>query len=137
MHTLGLGDAPLNVLCICVHVAKQDNGLQVASTEHCSHFSDWVRELRSYLRDGSNMLVRSALLQTSFIVVTVAMARLGAATLAAHQIVLQVWLLTSYVVDGFAAAGTVLGSRLSGRKDNDPQCLKCAPLHGLGKSASP
>ncbi len=35
------------------------------------------------------------------------------AALAAHQIVAQLWLLTSYVTDGFAVAGTVLGSRLS------------------------
>jgi len=39
--------------------------------------------------------------------------RLGTATLAAHQVVAQLWMLTSYVVDGFAVAGTVLGSRLA------------------------
>ena len=38
---------------------------------------------------------------------------MGTAALAAHQIVAQLWLLTSYVTDGFAVAGTVLGSRLA------------------------
>ena len=41
---------------------------------------------------------------------------MGTAALAAHQIVAQLWLLTSYVTDGFAVAGTVLGSRLLHRR---------------------
>jgi hypothetical protein len=36
-----------------------------------------------------------------------------------------VLLLTSYIVDGFAAAGTVLGSRLGDAKADNPQSLKC------------
>ena len=49
---------------------------------------------------------------TFFLAMAVA-GRLGTATLAAHQVVAQLWMLTSYVVDGFAVAGTVLGSRLA------------------------
>lgn len=44
--------------------------------------------------------------------------RLGTAALAAHQVVGQLWLLTSYAVDGFAVAGTVLGSRLAEHLDS-------------------
>jgi hypothetical protein len=47
----------------------------------------WASELRSYLRDGSNMLVRSTLLQSTFVVVTVCVSRMGASALAAHQVV--------------------------------------------------
>ena len=52
-------------------------------------------------------------MQATFFIALAVAARLGTATLAAHQIVAQLWLLTSYVTDGFAVAGTVLGSRLS------------------------
>lgn len=72
------------------------------------------------------MLVRSTLLQATFVVVTVCVARLGSSTLAAHQVISQMWLLTSYVVDGFAAAGTVLGSRLGALKAAHPSGLRCA-----------
>lgn len=52
-------------------------------------------------------------LQATFFIALAVASRLGTAALAAHQIVAQLWLLTSYVTDGFAVAGTVLGSRLS------------------------
>ena len=51
--------------------------------------------------------------QATFFIALAVASRLGTAALAAHQIVAQLWLLTSYVTDGFAVAGTVLGSRLS------------------------
>ena len=52
-------------------------------------------------------------MQATFFIALAVASRLGTAALAAHQIVAQLWLLTSYVTDGFAVAGTVLGSRLS------------------------
>lgn len=66
--------------------------------------------------------------------------RLGTASLAAHQVVAQLWLLTAYVVDGFAVAGTVIGSRLAAREDaaslrhamHDPRYS--IPLHCLYKT---
>ena len=39
-------------------------------------------------------------------------------SLAAHSILSQLWILISYVVDGFAAAGIVLGSRLAAHAHN-------------------
>ena len=48
---------------------------------------------------------------TFFLALSVA-GQLGTASLAAHQVVAQLWLLPAYVVDAFAVAGTVLGSRL-------------------------
>ena len=54
-------------------------------------------------------------MQATFFIALAAASRMGTAALAAHQIVAQLWLLTSYVTDGFAVAGTVLGSRLAHR----------------------
>ena len=51
--------------------------------------------------------------QATFFIALAVASRMGTAALAAHQIAAQLWLLTSYVTDGFAVAGTVLGSRLS------------------------
>lgn len=54
-----------------------------------------------------------AFVQATFFIALAVASRLGTSALAAHQIVAQLWLLTSYVTDGFAVAGTVLGSRLA------------------------
>ena len=58
-------------------------------------------------------------MQATFFIALAVASRMGTAALAAHQIVAQLWLLTSYVTDGFAVAGTVLGSRLSHER-HDP-----------------
>lgn len=72
-----------------------------------------------------------ALMQVTFFLAMAVSGRLGTATLAAHQVVAQLWLLTSYVVDGFAVAGTVLGSRLApigpGAQSKDPKCVLHTP----------
>ncbi|KAK9808803.1 hypothetical protein WJX72_004017 [[Myrmecia] bisecta] len=72
-----------------------------------------VTDLLEFIRDGGNMMLRSALLQATFFIALAAASQLGTAQLAAHQIVAQLWLLTAYAVDGVANAGTVLGSRLA------------------------
>lgn len=69
--------------------------------------------LLDFVSDGLNMFVRSMILQLTFFMALVAASRLGTPFLAAHSIVSQLWSLISYVVDGFAAAGIVLGSRLA------------------------
>ena len=65
--------------------------------------------------DSVNVLLRSLLLSGSVLAITVASSPLGAAALSAHAIILQLWMITSYVVDGFADVGTMIGSRLLGR----------------------
>jgi Na+-driven multidrug efflux pump len=69
----------------------------------------------SFLADGASMFARSFLLQGTFFgAMVVASRELGPAGLAAHNVVCQLWMLSSYVVDGFATAGTVCGARLVG-----------------------
>ena len=68
-----------------------------------------------FLVDGLSMFVRSFLLQGTFFGAMIVVSReLGPSGLAAHNVVCQLWLVSSYVVDGFATAGTVLGSKLVG-----------------------
>jgi len=69
----------------------------------------------SFVKDGSSMLLRSLALQSSFFVAAIVAARLpDPEALAAYGIVVQLWMLTSYLTDGFANVGTMLGGRLYG-----------------------
>ena len=69
----------------------------------------------SFAADGASMFARSFLLQGTFFgAMVVASRELGPAGLAAHNVVCQLWMLSSYVVDGFATAGNVCGARLVG-----------------------
>ena len=69
-----------------------------------------------YLRASSNMIIRSTLLSASVWALAVVVGNLpsGTATpgLGAHAVVLSLWMATSYVCDGFADAGTMLGAKL-------------------------
>lgn len=67
------------------------------------------------------MFARTCILQLTFVLALAAAARLGTAALAAHGVVGQLWVVLSYLVDGFAAAGIVLGSRLAGCVGGPPR----------------
>ncbi|GBG32937.1 Protein DETOXIFICATION 42 [Hondaea fermentalgiana] len=73
-----------------------------------------AHRLVAYWRSAANMLIRSFLLAGSLWVLAVLASRLGPTELAAHQVLLQLWTLTSYLADGFADVGTMLGSKLLG-----------------------
>ena len=44
---------------------------------------------------------------------------LGTSALAAHQIAIALWMITSYVCDGFADVGTMVGAKLLGSSKPD------------------
>ena len=88
--------------------------------------------LASLARDSLNVLIRSLLLSSSVLTLTVASAPLGTATLNASAIVLQLWMLTSYFVDGFADVGTMVGSRLLGAGESRALRTLTAILAALG-----
>eukprot|EP00037_Helgoeca_nana_P035676 m.426291 g.426291 ORF g.426291 m.426291 type:complete len:496 (-) comp57342_c0_seq1:108-1595(-) len=70
---------------------------------------------RSYLSQSGNMMVRSLMLQGAvFALYVVASRENGTTALTAHQVIAQLWGLTSYVCDGFADVGTMLASKLIG-----------------------
>ena len=74
-----------------------------------SHFWDFVS-------DGAAMLVRSLALQATFFASALIAGRLPGSgeALAAHGVVLQLWMLTSYIADGFANVGTLVGGKYFG-----------------------
>jgi len=70
-----------------------------------------------FLRDASDMMIRSLALQSSVWSMSIMAARLGTDALAAHHVAMMVWMLTSYVIDGFADLATMIGSVQLGRGD--------------------
>lgn len=59
-------------------------------------------------RNGSLIAVRTAMLLIAFTVAAARATRIGAEQIAAHQIVMQVWLLAAMLADAFAIAGQAM-----------------------------
>ena len=75
--------------------------------------SEYEEKSKKDFEDALNMFARSVLLQSSFfIAVIVASRKLPIEGLAGHHLTAQLWLVCSYIVDGFATIGTIYGSRL-------------------------
>ena len=87
---------------------------------------------KDYVQASGNMMVRSLLLSASVWSLTLTAGRLGSATLGAHQLVLQLWMLTSLVCDGFADAGTMLGSKMIGAGHQGAFARLCRRLIAYG-----
>jgi len=68
-------------------------------------------------RNGTLVTLRTAFLLVAFTVAASTATRLGAESIAAHQIVVQFWLLASMIADAYAIAGQVLVGESVGRSD--------------------
>jgi putative MATE family efflux protein len=83
---------------------------------------------------GRDLLLRSAVLQVSFLVAAGVVARDGAARLGAHQIALQLFFFLALVLDAYAiAAQTLVGHALgAGRPDEARATARRVARWGLG-----
>lgn len=71
--------------------------------------------LRAQLRMGRDLFVRTMAFQACFVSAAAVAARFGAAALAAHQVVLQLWSFLALVLDSLAiAAQSLVGAALGG-----------------------
>ena len=68
----------------------------------------------AFVAASANTILRSAALQASVYALSVAAARISTHALAAHQVLLLLWMITSFVVDGAADVGTALGAKYFG-----------------------
>jgi putative MATE family efflux protein len=73
--------------------------------------------MRPLLRVGGDIFVRTAALMGSFAVASAVLARIGAASLAAHQVAFQLFVFLALVLDAIAIAGQVLVGRALGAAD--------------------
>ncbi|PIK16196.1 MATE family efflux transporter [Halobacteriovorax sp. JY17] len=74
-------------------------------------------EVMSFGRNSLNMFCRSIILTGSFFLCTKSAARLGHASLASHQILLEFWLFSSFLTDGLALSGNILAAKFQATKD--------------------
>lgn len=79
-----------------------------------------------------NIFGRSFFLTTCFFLSTKAAASFGILDLAAHQIIMQVWLFASFFTDGVATTGNIISARLIDEKIKLRQILKKLNVIGLG-----
>jgi putative MATE family efflux protein len=75
--------------------------------------------IRPLLRIGGEIFVRTAALYASFVVASAVLARVGTASLAAHQVAFQLWTFLALVLDSVAIAGQVIVGRMLGAGDAD------------------
>jgi putative MATE family efflux protein len=86
--------------------------LRALAIEHVSLRPDGAA-LRAQMVLGRDLLVRSIALQTCFVSAAAVAARFGAAAIAAHQVVLQLWNFLALVLDSLAiAAQSLVGAAL-------------------------
>jgi len=73
-------------------------------------------ELRPLFRIGQDLAIRTGALRLSLVFATSTAARMGAATLSAYEIVFQLFMLCSDVIDGLAVAGQALAAKYLGER---------------------
>ncbi|MDA0179208.1 MATE family efflux transporter [Solirubrobacter phytolaccae] len=74
-------------------------------------------KMRPLMKIGSEIAVRTTALTGSFLVGSAVLARIGAASLGAHQIAFQLWVFLALVLDAIAIAGQVMVGRMLGASD--------------------
>jgi putative MATE family efflux protein len=74
-------------------------------------------KMRPLMRIGSEIAVRTTALTGSFLIGSAVLARIGAASLGAHQIAFQLWVFLALVLDAIAIAGQVMVGRMLGADD--------------------
>jgi putative MATE family efflux protein len=73
--------------------------------------------MRPLIRVGSEIAVRTTALLVAFLVASAVLARVGAPSLAAHQIAFQLWVFLALVLDAVAIAAQVMVGRMLGAGD--------------------
>jgi Na+-driven multidrug efflux pump len=81
--------------------------------------ADELAEVRSMLRVGRDLFLRTGALTLGLLAVSAAAARLGVVTAAAHQVMFQIMLLGAFTLDGLAVAGQATVGTALGRGDRE------------------
>jgi putative MATE family efflux protein len=76
-----------------------------------------LSRIRPLVRIGGQIAVRTTALLAAFLVMSAVLARVGAASLAAHQIAFQLFIFLALMLDALAIAGQVMVGRMLGSGD--------------------
>jgi putative MATE family efflux protein len=99
-------------------IAQAGMGLAFVAVQRRAGFEPPVlARIRSLMKIGGEIAVRTTALLGSFLVASAVLARVGAAPLAAHQIAFQLFVFLALVLDALAIAAQVLVGRLLGAGD--------------------
>jgi putative MATE family efflux protein len=99
-------------------IAQVGMGLAFVAVQRRAGFErPQLARMRPLMRIGSEIAVRTGALLGSFLVASAVLARVGAASLAAHQIAFQLFVFLALVLDALAIAAQVMVGRLLGAGD--------------------
>jgi putative MATE family efflux protein len=74
-------------------------------------------EIKRLVHMCINLFVRSVALNAALMLAVREATGLGKEYIAAHAIAINIWLFTAFFIDGYGAAGNILGGKLLGEKD--------------------
>lgn len=74
-------------------------------------------EIKRLVAMSANLFLRSVALNVALILSTREAAGISTETVAAHTIALNIWLFTAFFLDGYGAAGNILGGKLLGEQN--------------------
>jgi putative MATE family efflux protein len=99
-------------------IAQAGMGLAFAAVQRRAGWQPprWER-MRPLMRVGAHIAVRTTALLGSFLVASAVLARIGPASLAAHQIAFQLFVFLALVLDALAIAGQVMVGSMLGAGD--------------------
>ncbi|MEM0517545.1 MULTISPECIES: MATE family efflux transporter [Aequorivita] len=94
-------------------------------------------EISRLVRMSFNLFLRSVALNTALILATREAADLGKEYIAAHTIAFNIWIFTAFFIDGYGAAGNILGGRLLGERNYGSlwKLTKKVNLYNVGVAA--
>jgi putative MATE family efflux protein len=99
-------------------IAQVGMGLAFVQVQRRAGFEPPLLEkMKALMRIGTEIAVRTTALLGSFLVASAVLARVGAASLAAHQIAFQLFVFLALVLDALAIAAQILVGRLLGADD--------------------
>jgi len=94
-------------------------------------------EISRLVNMSANLFVRALALNAALILATREAAALGTEYIAAHTIAFNLWIFTAFFLDGYGAAGNILGGKLIGEKNYRSlwKLTKKVNLYNLGVAA--
>lgn len=131
VYPVGLGLAGSAVANVCAQVAGGALFLHSLVREGAPLRPRWD-VLRKQLVLGRDLLVRGVTFQICFLSAAAVAARFGAASVAAHQIALQLWMFTALALDAVAIAAQALIGASLGSHDVDGARRTAARIAWLG-----
>ncbi|WP_400071082.1 MATE family efflux transporter [Zobellia russellii] len=120
-----LAQAIMAIMAFVLLVMKTDISLRLKLPVH--------QELGRLVVMSLNLFVRALALNTALILAVREATELGPKFIGAHTIAVNIWLFSAFFIDGYAAAGNIMGGRLLGSKDYNGlwKLAKKIMLYGL------